>query len=103
MADTLARRVDISRARLRTAFEGSEFPAEDIIFDPNIFAIATGIEEHSNYAIDYIEATLCHPLEHCRTSKSAGVFPISFSFRGNDPIREADPSPRFCSTPSKPA
>src|SRR4030095_15433424 len=64
-------------------------PAEDIVFDPNIFAIATGIEEHNNYAVDYINAT-CWIREHLPHAKvSGGVSNVSFSFRGNDPVREA--------------
>ena len=66
----------------------SVFPPEDIIFDPNIFAIATGIEEHNNYAVDFIEATrwIAAP---ARRQVSGGVSNVSFSFRGNDPVREA--------------
>jgi 5-methyltetrahydrofolate--homocysteine methyltransferase len=65
------------------------FPPEDIIFDPNIFAIATGIEEHANYAVDFIEATRWIK-RHLRGAKvSAGVSNVSFSFRGNEPVREA--------------
>ena len=65
------------------------FPAEDIIFDPNIFAIATGIEEHNNYAVDYINATrwIRQHLPHAKVS--GGVSNVSFSFRGNEPVREA--------------
>ena len=65
------------------------FPPEDIIFDPNIFAIATGIEEHNNYAVDFIEATrwIKQNLPHAKVS--GGVSNLSFSFRGNNPIREA--------------
>jgi 5-methyltetrahydrofolate--homocysteine methyltransferase len=88
-ADTLARRVDICARAYELLLKEVNFPAEDIIFDPNIFAIATGIEEHSNYAIDYIEATraIRKALPHVKIS--GGVSNISFSFRGNDPIREA--------------
>ena len=77
-------------ARLRPARRRrSGFPPEDIIFDPNIFAIATGIEEHANYGVDFIEATrwIRDNLPHA--SVSGGVSNISFSFRGNDPVREA--------------
>ena len=65
------------------------FPPEDIIFDPNIFAVATGIEEHNNYAVDFIEATrrIKENLPHCHVS--GGVSNVSFSFRGNNPVREA--------------
>jgi 5-methyltetrahydrofolate--homocysteine methyltransferase len=65
------------------------FPPEDIIFDPNVFAIATGIDEHNHYAVDFIEATkwIRENLPHARIS--GGVSNVSFSFRGNEPIREA--------------
>ena len=88
-ADTLARRIEICARAYELLVKQAEFPPEDIIFDPNIFAIATGIEEHNNYAIDYIEATraIKKALPHVRIS--GGVSNISFSFRGNDPIREA--------------
>jgi 5-methyltetrahydrofolate--homocysteine methyltransferase len=65
------------------------FPAEDIIFDPNIFAIATGIEEHDNYAVDFIEATRWIKQNLPGAKVSGGVSNVSFSFRGNDPVREA--------------
>ena len=65
------------------------FPAEDIIFDPNIFAIATGIEEHNNYAVDFIEATRWIKQHLPGAKVSGGVSNVSFSFRGNDPVREA--------------
>ena len=88
-ADTFARKTEIcGRAyRLLTGLAG--FAPEDIIFDPNIFAIATGIEEHDNYAVDFIEATrwIRANLPHARVS--GGVSNVSFSFRGNDPAREA--------------
>ena len=88
-ADTLARRVEICTRAYHLLTKEVGFPPEDIIFDPNIFAIATGIDEHSNYGIDFIEATrrIRHSLPHA--SVSGGVSNISFSFRGNDPIREA--------------
>ncbi|MEO8164880.1 MAG: methionine synthase, partial [Betaproteobacteria bacterium] len=88
-ADTLARRIQICTRAYDLLVNQANFPPEDIIFDPNIFAIATGIEEHSNYAIDYIEATraIKKALPHVKIS--GGVSNISFSFRGNDPIREA--------------
>ena len=93
-ADTYARKIEIcARAyKLLTASPaegGAGFPPEDIIFDPNIFAIATGIEEHDNYAVDFIEAVawIKHNLPHAKTS--GGVSNVSFSFRGNDPVREA--------------
>ncbi|MCZ7653566.1 MAG: dihydropteroate synthase [Rhodocyclaceae bacterium] len=65
------------------------FPAEDIIFDPNVFAVATGIEEHNNYAVDFIEATRWIRAHLPRAKVSGGVSNVSFSFRGNDPVREA--------------
>jgi 5-methyltetrahydrofolate--homocysteine methyltransferase len=88
-ADTVERRVDICRRAYNILTEELEFPAQDIIFDPNIFAVATGIEEHNNYAVDFIEATreIKKVLPHVRIS--GGVSNVSFSFRGNDPIREA--------------
>jgi 5-methyltetrahydrofolate--homocysteine methyltransferase len=88
-ADTLLRRVEICTRAYHLLIKEAGFPPQDIIFDPNIFAIATGIEEHSNYAIDFIEATraIKKALPHAKVS--GGVSNISFSFRGNDPIREA--------------
>ena len=88
-ADTLQRRVEICTRAYELLTREASFPPEDIIFDPNIFAIATGIEEHSNYAIDFIEATRRIKQELPHVSISGGVSNISFSFRGNDPIREA--------------
>jgi 5-methyltetrahydrofolate--homocysteine methyltransferase len=88
-ADTLARRLEICTRAYHLLVKDAGFPPEDIIFDPNIFAIATGIEEHNRYAIDFIEATrgIRKALPHAKVS--GGVSNISFSFRGNDPIREA--------------
>ncbi len=88
-ADTLARRIEICTRAYHLLVKEVGFPVEDIIFDPNIFAVATGIEEHSNYAIDYIEATraIRKALPHAKIS--GGVSNISFSFRGNDPVRAA--------------
>src|SRR5262245_39687142 len=88
-ADSLARRVEICRRCYRILVEEVGLPPEDIIFDPNIFAIATGIEEHSNYGRDYIEAarTIRRELPHVKVS--GGVSNVSFSFRGNDAVREA--------------
>jgi 5-methyltetrahydrofolate--homocysteine methyltransferase len=88
-ADSLARRQIICRRCYDILTQEVGFPAEDIIVDPNIFAIATGIEEHSNYALDYIEATrwIRANLPYARVS--GGVSNVSFSFRGNDPVREA--------------
>jgi 5-methyltetrahydrofolate--homocysteine methyltransferase len=88
-ADTADRKVEICRRAYRILTEKVGFPPEDIIFDPNIFAIATGIEEHNNYAVDYIEATrrIKDSLPHVLVS--GGVSNVSFAFRGNDPVREA--------------
>ncbi|MEE2002533.1 methionine synthase [Alkalimonas sp. MEB108] len=88
-ADTKARKVEICQRAYRLLVESVGFPPEDIIFDPNIFAVATGIEEHNNYAVDFIEA--CRDIKRlCPYAKiSGGVSNISFSFRGNDPVREA--------------
>jgi 5-methyltetrahydrofolate--homocysteine methyltransferase len=88
-ADTLERRVTVCSRAYHLLVKEAGFPPEDIIFDPNIFAVATGIEEHNNYAIDYIEATrsIRKSLPHAKVS--GGVSNISFSFRGNDPVREA--------------
>jgi len=87
-ADTLQRKTGICQ-RAYELLVGDGFPAEDIIFDPNIFAIATGIEEHNNYAVDFIDATrwIRQHLPHAQVS--GGVSNVSFSFRGNDPVREA--------------
>jgi 5-methyltetrahydrofolate--homocysteine methyltransferase len=87
-ADTLQRKTSICK-RAYELLVGIGFPAEDIIFDPNIFAIATGIEEHNNYAVDFIDATrwIRQHLPHALIS--GGVSNVSFSFRGNDPVREA--------------
>lgn len=88
-ADTKARKVEICTRSYRILVDELGFPAEDIIFDPNIFAVATGIEEHDNYAVDFIEATraIKNSLPHCKVS--GGVSNVSFSFRGNNPVREA--------------
>jgi 5-methyltetrahydrofolate--homocysteine methyltransferase len=88
-ADTYARKVEICARAYKMLTEQVGFPAEDIIFDPNIFAVATGIEEHANYAVDFIEATrwLRQNLPHAHIS--GGVSNVSFSFRGNEPVREA--------------
>ena len=88
-ADTLARRIDICARAYDLLIKEAGFPPEDIIFDPNIFAVATGIEEHNNYAIDYIEATRAIRKALPYAKISGGVSNISFSFRGNDPVREA--------------
>ncbi len=88
-ADTRARKVEICQRAYRTLVDKVGFPPEDIIFDPNIFAIATGIEEHDNYGVDFIEATAAikQLLPHARVS--GGVSNVSFSFRGNEPVRRA--------------
>ncbi len=87
-ADTYARKTEIC-ARAYALLTGIGFPPEDIIFDPNIFAIATGIEEHDNYAVDFIEATAWIKANLPHAKVSGGVSNVSFSFRGNDPVREA--------------
>ncbi|MDN3520857.1 methionine synthase [Halomonas ramblicola] len=88
-ADTFARKTEICERAYRILVDELGFPPEDIIFDPNIFAIATGIEEHDNYAVDFIEATrwIREHLPHALVS--GGVSNVSFSFRGNNPVREA--------------
>jgi 5-methyltetrahydrofolate--homocysteine methyltransferase len=88
-ADTYARKTEICARAYKLLTETVGFPAEDIIFDPNIFAVATGIEEHANYAVDFIEATrwIRQNLPHAHIS--GGVSNVSFSFRGNDGVREA--------------
>lgn len=88
-ADTLARKVDICLRAYKILTEIVRVPPEDIIFDPNIFAIATGIEEHNNYAVDYIEAVKIIKSRLPYVSLSGGVSNVSFSFRGNNRIREA--------------
>ena len=88
-ADTLARKTEICARAYRILVDEVGFPAEDIIFDPNIFAIATGIEEHNNYAVDFIEATRWIKANLPGAKVSGGVSNVSFSFRGNDPVREA--------------
>jgi 5-methyltetrahydrofolate--homocysteine methyltransferase len=88
-ADTFARKTEICARAYRILVDEVGFPAEDIIFDPNIFAIATGIEEHDNYAVDFIEATRWIKANLPGAKVSGGVSNVSFSFRGNDPVREA--------------
>ena len=88
-ADTLERRVTICERAYRILTEQVGFDPQDIIFDPNIFAIATGIEEHNNYAVEFIEATRLIKEKMPLTKISGGVSNISFSFRGNDVVREA--------------
>ncbi|WP_210130585.1 methionine synthase [Stenotrophomonas rhizophila] len=88
-ADTCARKVEICTRAYRILVNQVGFPPQDIIFDPNIFAVATGIEEHDNYAVDFIEATriIKRTLPHCHVS--GGVSNVSFSFRGNETVRQA--------------
>ncbi len=88
-ADTYERKVEICQRAYKILTEQVGFPPEDIIFDPNIFAIATGIDEHNNYGVDFIEATreIKRTLPHALVS--GGVSNVSFSFRGNNPVREA--------------
>jgi 5-methyltetrahydrofolate--homocysteine methyltransferase len=88
-ADTVDRKVDICRRAYRLLTETVGFPAEDVIFDPNIFAVATGIEEHAGYAVAYIEAVRRLKAELPATRVSGGVSNVSFAFRGNDAVREA--------------
>src|SRR5579872_4202989 len=88
-ADTLRRKVDISERAYRILTGKVGFDPQDIIFDPNIFAIATGIEEHNNYAVDFIEAVREIKQKMPLTRISGGVSNISFSFRGNETVREA--------------
>jgi 5-methyltetrahydrofolate--homocysteine methyltransferase len=88
-ADTAQRKREICARCYRLLTERVGFPAEDIVFDPNIFAIATGIEEHDNYAVDFMEATRWIRANLPRAHVSGGVSNVSFSFRGNDPVREA--------------
>src|ERR1044072_7920425 len=88
-ADTLQRRVDICTTAYNILTEQVGFDPQDIIFDPNIFAVATGIEEHNNYAKDFIEATRIIKQRMPLAKISGGVSNVSFSFRGNEPVREA--------------
>src|SRR4051812_2129920 len=88
-ADTFSRKTEICKRAYDILVNRLDFPPEDIIFDPNIFAIATGLEEHNNYGVDFIEATrwIRQNLPHAHIS--GGVSNLSFSFRGNEPVREA--------------
>ena len=88
-ADTYQRKIEICERAYRILVDEVGFPPEDIIFDPNIFAIATGIEEHNNYAVDFIEAVRWIKANLPGAKISGGVSNVSFSFRGNDPVREA--------------
>jgi 5-methyltetrahydrofolate--homocysteine methyltransferase len=88
-ADTYEKRIAVARRSYDILTEKIGFPPEDIIFDPNVLAVATGIEEHNNYAVNFIKATewIKHNLPHCKIS--GGISNLSFSFRGNDRVREA--------------
>ncbi|ESP95443.1 MULTISPECIES: methionine synthase [Pseudoalteromonas] len=88
-AETADRKFEICERSYKILVDELGFPPEDIIFDPNIFAVATGIEEHDNYAVEFIEGTrrIKQNLPHCKVS--GGVSNVSFSFRGNNPVREA--------------
>ncbi|MCW5700378.1 MAG: dihydropteroate synthase, partial [Rhodospirillales bacterium] len=88
-ADTIGRKFEICKRSYRILIDIVGFPPEDIIFDPNIFAVATGIEEHNDYAVAFFEATrlIKENLPHCHVS--GGLSNVSFSFRGNDSVREA--------------
>jgi 5-methyltetrahydrofolate--homocysteine methyltransferase len=88
-ADTFERKIEICERAYRILVDEVGFPPEDIIFDPNIFAIATGIEEHDNYAVDFINATRWIKQNLPGAKVSGGVSNVSFSFRGNEPVREA--------------
>jgi 5-methyltetrahydrofolate--homocysteine methyltransferase len=88
-ADTLERKVSICERAFGLLTERLQFPPEDIIFDPNIFAVATGIEEHNRYSLDFIEATAAIKQRMPSVNVSGGLSNVSFSFRGNDPVREA--------------
>ncbi|MFV1997390.1 MAG: methionine synthase [Acidiferrobacterales bacterium] len=88
-ADTFERKVNICQRTYDILVNEAGFPPEDIIFDPNIFAVATGIEEHNNYAVDYIDATAAIKKNLPHAMVSGGVSNVSFSFRGNNPVREA--------------
>ncbi|MDH4275331.1 MAG: methionine synthase, partial [Gammaproteobacteria bacterium] len=88
-ADTFKRKVEICARSYKLLTEQVGFPPEDIIFDPNIFAVATGIDEHNNYAVDFIDATRAIKQQLTHAKISGGVSNVSFSFRGNEPVREA--------------
>ncbi len=88
-ADTIDRKFEICKRSYEVLVNEVGFPPEDIIFDPNIFAVATGIEEHNNYGVDFIEATRLIKTHLPYAKVSGGVSNVSFSFRGNNPLREA--------------
>jgi len=88
-ADTLERKIEICARSYALLVDTVGFPPEDIIFDPNVFAVATGIEEHNRYALDFIEACAAIRARCPHVSLSGGISNVSFSFRGNNPVREA--------------
>ena len=88
-ADTKDRKYQISKRAYQILTEKLDFPPQDIIFDPNIFAVATGIEEHNNYALDFFEATKLIKKNLPLAKVSGGLSNVSFSFRGNNQVREA--------------
>ncbi|WP_349370012.1 methionine synthase [Salinarimonas sp.] len=88
-ADTAARKIEITKRAYDILVEEVGFPPEDVIFDPNVFAVATGIEEHDNYGVDFIDATRAIRTNLPHAHVSGGVSNLSFSFRGNEPVREA--------------
>jgi 5-methyltetrahydrofolate--homocysteine methyltransferase len=88
-ADSYERRIEVARRAYDLLVDKVGFPAEDIIIDPNVFAIATGIEEHANYAVDFIRATAWIKQHLAHVKISGGISNVSFSFRGNDAVREA--------------
>lgn len=88
-ADSIERKFEICKRSYEVLVDEVGFPPEDIIFDPNIFAVATGIEEHNNYGVDFIEATRLIKTHLPHAKVSGGVSNVSFSFRGNNPVREA--------------
>ena len=88
-ADSLVRRKEICKRSYDLLTNKVKFPPEDIIFDPNVFAVATGLEEHRNYAKDFFEACVYIKKEFPLTNISGGISNVSFSFRGNNTVREA--------------
>src|SRR5678815_2791377 len=88
-ADTFERKIEVCQRSYRILTEEVGFPAQDVIFDPNILTVATGIEEHNNYAVDFIRATKWIKENLPRARVSGGISNISFSFRGNNVVREA--------------
>src|ERR1035438_5268919 len=91
-ADSFSRKIAVCERAYNILTKEVHFPPEDIIFDPNILTIATGMDEHNNYAVDFIKATkwIKENLPHAKVS--GGISNLSFSFRGNDPLREAMPA-----------